>query len=104
MRLGARNRRRGEAREGRAGARQRGSPHARRQPRAGPGPSQTRLAHRPSGGEPIKESSVKYLYLLYADESRMPAPGSPDFDSQNNAFNNYFAELDGKGMFKAGDP
>jgi hypothetical protein len=47
---------------------------------------------------------VKYLYLLYADESRMPAPGSPDFDAQNNAFNNYFAELDGKGMFKAGDP
>src|SRR3979411_1997595 len=34
----------------------------------------------------------------------MPAPGSPTFDAQNNAFNNYFAELDGKGMFKAGDP
>src|ERR1700704_3350210 len=34
----------------------------------------------------------------------MPAPGSPTFDAQNNAFNNYFAELDGKGMFKAGHP
>jgi len=47
---------------------------------------------------------VKYLYLLYADESKMPHPGSPNFDAQNNAFNDYFADLDGKGMFKAGDP
>jgi len=51
-----------------------------------------------------KESNVKYLYLLYADESKMPAPGSAQFNAQNDAFNNYFAELDGKGMFKAGDP
>jgi hypothetical protein len=47
---------------------------------------------------------VKYLYLLYADESKMPAPGSAAFNAQNDAFNNYFAELDGKRMFKAGDP
>ena len=47
---------------------------------------------------------MKYLYLLYADESRMPAPGSPQFDAQNEAFNKYFAEIDGAGMFKAGDP
>jgi len=47
---------------------------------------------------------VKYLYLLYADESKMPHPGSPGFDAQNTAFNDYFAEIDGKGMFKAGDP
>jgi hypothetical protein len=47
---------------------------------------------------------VKYLYLLYADESKMPHPGSPGFDAQNNAFNKYFETLDGKGMFKAGDP
>ncbi len=47
---------------------------------------------------------MKYLYLLYADESKMPHPGTPAFDAQNNAFNEYFAEIDGKGMFKAGDP
>jgi hypothetical protein len=47
---------------------------------------------------------VKYLYLLYADESKMPHPGTPAFDAQNNAFNDYFADIDGKGMFKAGDP
>lgn len=47
---------------------------------------------------------MKYLYLLYADESKVPHPGTPAFDAQNNAFNDYFAEIDGKGMFKAGDP
>ena len=47
---------------------------------------------------------MKYLYLLYADESKMPHPGTPAFDAQNNAFNAYFEEINGKGMFKAGDP
>ena len=47
---------------------------------------------------------MKYLYLLYADESKMAAPGSPQFDAQNDAFNKYYEELDGKSMFKAGDP
>jgi len=47
---------------------------------------------------------VKYLYLLYADESKMPAPGSAQFDAQNAGYNKYFEEIDGKGMFKAGDP
>jgi hypothetical protein len=47
---------------------------------------------------------VKYLYLLYADESKMPHPGTPGFDAQNTAFNNYFEEINTKGLFKAGDP
>jgi hypothetical protein len=47
---------------------------------------------------------VKYLYLLYADESKMPHPGTPAFDAQNTAFNNYFEEINSKGLFKAGDP
>ena len=47
---------------------------------------------------------MKFLYLLYADESKMPAPGSAQFDAQNDAFNKYFELIDGKGMFKAGDP
>jgi hypothetical protein len=51
-----------------------------------------------------KGVNVKYLYLLYADESKMPAPGSAQFDAQNDAFNKYFEEINGKGMFKAGDP
>src|SRR5260370_39215161 len=97
MRLGARDRRRGEARQGRAGTRQRGSPHAGRHPGSSPGPSQTGLNKPlPLAAEPHKEASVKYLYLLYADESKMPAPGTPAFNAQNDAFNNYFEEINSK--------
>src|SRR3989449_8070903 len=34
----------------------------------------------------------------------MPAPGTPALNGQNDGSNNYFAEIDGKGMFKAGGP
>lgn len=47
---------------------------------------------------------MKYLYLLYADESKMPAPGSAAANAQNDLYNTYYGELDGKGMFKSGDP
>ncbi|HSP08636.1 MAG TPA: YciI family protein [Candidatus Dormibacteraeota bacterium] len=47
---------------------------------------------------------MKYLYLLYADEAKMPAPGSPEFHAQNDAYNKYYEELSGPGLFKAGDP
>jgi hypothetical protein len=47
---------------------------------------------------------VKYLYLLYADESKAPAPGTPDFDRQNEAYGRYYEEVSGKGLFQSGDP
>jgi hypothetical protein len=47
---------------------------------------------------------MKYLYLLYADESKMPAPDSPQMQQQQAAFGRYYEELSGKGMFKGGDP
>ncbi len=47
---------------------------------------------------------MKYLYLLYADESKMPAPDSPQMQQQEAAFGRYYEELSGRGMFKAGDP
>jgi hypothetical protein len=47
---------------------------------------------------------MKYLYLLYADESKMAAPGSPQFEAQNDAFNQYYDVLLGAGMFAGGDP
>lgn len=47
---------------------------------------------------------MKYLYLLYADESKMPAPDSAQFQQQEAAFGRYYEELSGKGMFKGGDP
>ena len=47
---------------------------------------------------------MKFLYLLYADESKMPAPESPQMQQQQAAFGAYYEELSGKGMFKGGDP
>jgi len=47
---------------------------------------------------------VKYLYLLYADESKVPAPGTPDFDRLNEAYGRYYAEVSARGMFQGGDP
>jgi hypothetical protein len=47
---------------------------------------------------------MKYLYLLYADESKMPAADSAQMQQQQAAFGKYYEELSGKGMFKAGDP
>src|SRR5258708_18439757 len=101
MWLEARDRLRGETREGRAGARQRGSPHAGRHQRASPGPGQTRLSRRLAVALQTKDANVKYLYLLYADESKMPAPVSAQLNAQNGAFNNYFAALVGNGMLQA---
>src|SRR5260370_1458457 len=47
---------------------------------------------------------MKFLYLLYADESKMPAPDSAQMQQQEAAFGKYYQELSGRGMFKAGDP
>lgn len=47
---------------------------------------------------------AKYLYLLYADESKMPAPDSPQMQQQQTAFGQYYDEISGRGMFKGGDP
>ena len=47
---------------------------------------------------------MKYLYLLYADESKAPAPGTPEFDRQNEAYGRYYDEVSGKGLFQSGDP
>ncbi|TMD41710.1 MAG: YciI family protein [Chloroflexi bacterium] len=47
---------------------------------------------------------MKYLYLLYADESKMPAPDSPQMAQQEAAFGRFYDEISQKGLFKAGDP
>src|ERR1700681_3264603 len=47
---------------------------------------------------------MKFLYLLYADESKMPASDSPQMQQQEAAFGKYYENLSGRGMFKAGDP
>jgi hypothetical protein len=47
---------------------------------------------------------AKYLYLLYADEAKLPRPGSPQFDELNSAYGRYYEEVSGKGLFQSGDP
>ncbi|MEA2683277.1 MAG: hypothetical protein QOK05_1605 [Chloroflexota bacterium] len=47
---------------------------------------------------------MKYLYLLYADESQAPAPGSPEMLQQLEGYNAFFKEVNDKDLVRAGDP
>src|SRR5260370_39426308 len=91
----------GDTRRGRAGgrspaARPGGAPDERHHSGAGARPGQARVAR---GG-----LSVKYLYLLYANESKLPGPGSPEFDQQNAAYGSFYEEAAGPGGVQSGDP
>jgi hypothetical protein len=44
------------------------------------------------------------MVLLYADEARMPRPGTPEFDAQNQAYGEVFENFSKRGVFLAGDP
>ena len=47
---------------------------------------------------------MKYIYLLYADESKMPAPDSPEFAQVLEAYGAFSAEVEAAGVFVAGEP
>jgi hypothetical protein len=47
---------------------------------------------------------MKYLVLLYADESKLAAPGTPEMDKQEAAYGAVYEELSSAGAFKGGDP
>src|SRR6202022_2987668 len=46
----------------------------------------------------------KFMVLLYAAESAMPAPGSPEFDSQNAAYGAVYEDFSKRGAFVSGEP
>src|ERR1700730_3325298 len=46
----------------------------------------------------------KYMVLLYAAESAMPKPGSPEFDAQNAAYGAVFEDFSKRGAFVSGEP
>jgi hypothetical protein len=48
--------------------------------------------------------SMKYLFLLYADENGLPERGSAESQAQLEAYGAFFQEVDGRGAFQAGDP
>ena len=47
---------------------------------------------------------MKYLFLLWQDESKAPAPGTPAFDAQMAAYNAVQQEMIGAGVIQGGDP
>ena len=47
---------------------------------------------------------MKYLFLLYADESDRPAPGSPEMEATLNAYGAFYELVNGSGALQAGDP
>jgi hypothetical protein len=47
---------------------------------------------------------MRYLFLLYADESAFPAPGSPELQAQLDAYGAFYELVSDSGAFQAGDP
>ena len=47
---------------------------------------------------------MKYMFLLWQNESEMPAPGTPAFDKQVADFDTFYADATGNGAFQGGDP
>jgi hypothetical protein len=45
-----------------------------------------------------------YMVLLYANESGMPKPGTPEFDAQNAAYGAVFEDFSKRGAFVNGEP
>jgi hypothetical protein len=46
----------------------------------------------------------KFMVLLYAVESGMPKPGTPEFDSQNAAYGAVYEDFAKRGAFVSGEP
>ena len=47
---------------------------------------------------------MKYLFLLWQDESKAPAAGSPEQGAQYAAYGKFFDEASTAGAFVSGDP
>jgi hypothetical protein len=46
----------------------------------------------------------RYMVLLYANESGMPKPGTPEFETQNAAYGAVYEDFARRGAFVSGDP
>ena len=47
---------------------------------------------------------MKYLYLLYADESKTPPMGSPEMNQILDAYGKFFEEISAADVMRGGDP
>jgi hypothetical protein len=46
----------------------------------------------------------RFMVLLYAPESGLPKPGTPEFDAQNAAYGAVYEHFAQRGAFVSGDP
>ncbi len=51
-----------------------------------------------------QEDDMKYLALLYADESKTPDPDSPEMNQRLEAYGQFFQEITSAGVMTGGDP
>jgi hypothetical protein len=47
---------------------------------------------------------MKYLFLLYGNESGGPQAGSPELEEQLQAYGRFYQDVSERGMFQGGDP
>ena len=47
---------------------------------------------------------MKYLCLLYSDETQSPPPGSPEMNQILEAYGSFFGEVTAAGVMAGGDP
>ena len=47
---------------------------------------------------------MKFLVLLYADESKLPPFGTPESDQAMAGYNKFYEDTNQAGVFKGGDP
>src|SRR5258706_5829639 len=52
----------------------------------------------------IQGSPMKYAFLLWQDETTMPAPGSAAFDAQNHAYGAFYEQVAAAGLFPSSEP
>jgi hypothetical protein len=47
---------------------------------------------------------MRHVLLIYTNEADRPAWGSPEGDAEFKAYNDFYAELTNRGVFRGGDP
>ena len=47
---------------------------------------------------------MKYMFLLWEDESKMPRPGTPELDAQLAAYGAFYEKAASEKVFQNGDP
>src|SRR2546430_17365962 len=98
MRVVAPDGRRGEAGDRGPAARQAGPQHGGRDQRPGARPGQTRVIKKSKG------ENMRFVYLLYADEWKVPAADNQQMEEHQAALGSNYEGRFGNARSKVGDP